>query len=540
PSPDPAEVIVDNVFYFTEPFYQDGFIAREVDRVVAAGHAYFTAAGNNARQAYENSYRWAGTQIMPGVNPTSPPHDFDPGTGMDVFQKIRLASGTTTFSFQWSQPYISAAAGSGGALSDMDIYLYTEPPGAAPIASGIDLNIGGDPIEVFSYTNPGPPTLFNLAITKFSGPDPWLMKYLFFNSGSEILEYPTHSSTVVGHSSAAGAATVGAAFYFETPPFGTAPPVIEGFSSAGPQTILFDTAGNPLAQPQTRYKPIFTAPDGGNTTFFGSDIPDPGDGSDLDAFPNFFGTSAAAAHAAGAAALMLESLGGPGSLTPAAIHDTLGDTAIDMAPSGFDFESGYGLIDVDAAVTAALPVELVSFTAVADGNAAILQWETASETNNAGFDIQHRYFDGDFESVDFVEGYGTTLEAQRYTYRLENLDPGPHTFRLKQIDFDGTFEHHGEVEVFVELPGRYALSEAYPNPFNPETQFTLVLARAQQVRVEAYDVIGRRVALLHDGLFEADELHRLTFAASHLPSGLYVVRVVGETFTASTSALLVK
>ena len=158
---------------------------------------------------------------------------------------------------------------------------------------------------------------------------------------------------------------VGAVFYYNSPAFGTTTPILNGYSSAGGTPILFDTAGNPTSI--IRRKPEVSAPDGTNTTFFGFDIADPGDGSDLDTFPNLFGTSAAAPHAAGVAALMLEAVGGPGSLTPEEIYAGLESTAIDITrrspevfppvdpgvnnlPAGFDLDSGYGLIQADAAV----------------------------------------------------------------------------------------------------------------------------------------------------------------------------------------------
>ena len=187
-----------------------------------------------------------------------------------------------------------------------------------------------------------------------------------------------------------------------------------------------------------------------------------------------------------------------------------------------------------------LPVELTAFDAVVDQATVLLRWETASETNNAGFQVEHRYFDGVFEAMDFVEGSGTTLDARHYRYHIEGLDPGRHVFRLKQIDFDGTLEYHPEVEVFVELPGAYALSEAYPNPFNPETHVTLMVETTQQVRVEVYDVVGRRVALLYDGLLDADDLHRFVFDARNLPSGIYLYRVLGERFSDVKPMTLVK
>ncbi len=351
PSPDPAEVIVDDVFYFAEPFFQDGIIAQAVDGVVSAGHSYFSSAGNSARQAYESPFTTSGI-TPPGLAFPGIGHDFDPGGGVDIYQMISLPTGTTTISLQWDEPYASAT-GMGGSTNDIDFHLYAEPPGSAPLLSSITANISGDPIEVMTIDEGA--GLFNLVITNFFGADPGVMKYVFFNSGMKVLEFPTFSGTVVGHSNAAGAEAVGAAFYFDTPPFGTDPPVIEGFSSAGPQPILFDLADTPIPDPM-RMKPEIVAPDKGNTTFFGSDIPDPGDGSDTDAFPNFEGTSAAASHAAGVAALMLEAVP---ALTPGEIYSGLETTAIDMDDPftggfdvGFDFGTGFGLIDAAVAMIA--------------------------------------------------------------------------------------------------------------------------------------------------------------------------------------------
>lgn len=188
----------------------------------------------------------------------------------------------------------------------------------------------------------------------------------------------------------------------------------------------------------------------------------------------------------------------------------------------------------------ALPVELVAFNAQADRNDVVLHWETASETNNAGFHVEHRYAGDTFEAVAFVEGFGTTLEARSYRHRLAGLAPGRHVFRLKQVDYDGTFEYSPEVEVTVALPDAAALSPAYPNPFNPETRFTLVVATKQEATVAVYDMTGRRVATLHDGPLAADVPYGFTFDARDLPSGLYVVRATGQTFMTTTSALLVR
>ncbi len=189
-----------------------------------------------------------------------------------------------------------------------------------------------------------------------------------------------------------------------------------------------------------------------------------------------------------------------------------------------------------------LPVELVAFDALVDGSDVLLQWQTASETNNAGFEIQRlsNNAGAEWAVLGWVEGHGTTLEAQHYTHRLEDLPPGAHRFRLKQIDYDGTFDFSPEVEVFIEIPGAYVLSDAFPNPFNPQTKFTLMLAAPQKVKVEVFDVAGRRVALLHEGLLEADRSHWFTFDARGLSSGLYFYRVAAERFTATKAMTLAK
>ena len=189
-----------------------------------------------------------------------------------------------------------------------------------------------------------------------------------------------------------------------------------------------------------------------------------------------------------------------------------------------------------------LPVELALFQATLDGQAVELRWKTVSETNNAGFEVQSFSKDdgGQWRVLGYVEGHGTTIEAQSYTYRADNLLAGTYRFRLKQIDFDGAFEYSPEVEVAVGIPTSYHLSPAYPNPFNPKTQFSLSVARAQQVQVAVYDVVGRRVALLFDGLMEAQTTHAFAFEAGSLPSGLYLVRVQSEYFVTSQTITLLK
>ncbi len=343
-----AHVINDDVLLLTEPMFQDGIIAQAVNQVKAMGVAYFSSAGNQARQSYESPFRSSGQVVDIGFGPEEF-HDFDPDPmTTDVCQQITVpAGGVLIVGFQWDQPFFSVS-GAPGSASDIDIAL-ADAECTTALAFGIDFNVGADPIEVFFVFNPGPDTTFNLVIGNFEGPNPALMKTVLFGSGM-VDEFDTASGASFGHNSALGGLGVGAAFYQQTPEFGANPPVIENFSSAGGTPILFDTAGNRLPSPELREQPDITAPDGTNTTFLGGSD-DEGDG-----FPNFFGTSAAAPHAAGVAALMKQL---DPSLTPDAIYAALKATAIDMDDpattafdTGFDFRSGHGLIQADAALAA--------------------------------------------------------------------------------------------------------------------------------------------------------------------------------------------
>ncbi len=208
------------------------------------------------------------------------------------------------------------------------------------------------------------------------------------------------------------------------------------------------------------------------------------------------------------------------------------------AREGAEFDQLY--FDTDA--TSPLPVELVAFTAVRDGRAVLLRWTTASETNNAGFEVQIHPPASDirnpqWDAAAWVAGQGTTEQAHHYAHRVEGLPAGVHRFRLKQIDYDGTFAYSPQVEVFLDVPGVYHLSAAYPNPFRRAASFSLSVARAQRVAVAVYDLLGRRVALLHEGRFPAATTRAFRFDAGGLPGGLYVIRIEAERFAASRAVV---
>jgi len=340
-----ARVIVDDVFYFAEPMFQDGIIAQAVDTVVGQGAAYFSAAGNDARLSYESGFR-AGTVFTDGQFPNffgGTAHNFAPTGPADHFQRITIPHNRSLLIlFQWDSPTASACVGCPGSPNDVDIYLFDATATQVVGGSASD-NVNGNPVEIFEFTNTGPTADFNLMIVNWAGPLPGFIKYIQLGSSDvTVQEFNTASGTVFGHANAHGAETVGAAPWFSTPAFGVNPPLLEPFSSAGGTPIFFDIAGNRLASPAIRQKPEIVASDGANTTFFSSDIP-----QDADTFPNFFGTSAAAPHAAAVAALLLEK---QPAITPIGIYSTLESTALNMGPPGFDLDSGFGLMQTDAAL----------------------------------------------------------------------------------------------------------------------------------------------------------------------------------------------
>ena len=333
-----ADVINDDYANLKEPMFQDGIEAQAVDTVVAQGIPYFTAVGNYDRTSYESAFRPSGLTAC-----TGPAHDFDPGPGVDVFQRVTVAAGGVAhLSLQWDQPFYSVS-GAPGSASDLDICLYEDPPGDPEEGiGGRDHNIGKDALEVLAPIELLEEFTLNVAISHRGGPLPGLLKYVNFGADMTIDEFDTKSSTTLGHANASGAESVGAANYSKTPVFGTSPPVLAAYSSAGGTPILFDKAGRRIPK-LVRQKPEIVGPDDTNTTFF------PGRDIEPDGFPNFKGTSAAAPHAAALGALLRQI--SPG-LTPAQLYSRLESTAIDMGTSGFDFDSGFGFVSAQSSLLA--------------------------------------------------------------------------------------------------------------------------------------------------------------------------------------------
>jgi len=193
---------------------------------------------------------------------------------------------------------------------------------------------------------------------------------------------------------------------------------------------------------------------------------------------------------------------------------------------------------------ASLPVELTSFTGQSDGEAALLSWSTASETNNAGFRVERRMDDTDsWTRMRFVESRatgGTSAEPLSYRFRTEALDVGVHAFRLVQTDLDGSTTPSEAVTVRIGLDAAFVLSAVSPSPLREWGSVELTVRKGQELTARLYDVTGRRVRVLHDGPLAGQTTHRLTVDARGLPSGIYFVRVVGEDFAAGRKVVVVR
>jgi len=354
-------VIVDDVAYFAEPFFQDGPVAVAVDEVTAAGASYFSAAGNdnlfdgegNSISSWEApEYRDAGS--CPAALEAEHCMDFHPGEGVDETLGVTVSAGSTlTVDFQWAEPWQ-------GVETDLDLFLLDAEGNVLDSENGTADNVGSSqkPFEFLQWTNGGEsPVQVQLAVNHCFGAGcnaaasaagPPRLKLGFMQNGGGVteVEHPRSEGgdvvgpSIFGHAAAAGAISTGA-IRFNT----TAAP--EYFSSRGPVTHLFGpvdgaTPAEPLAEAETISKPDLTATDGGINTFFGAPV---------SGGYRFYGTSAAAPHAAAVAALVRD---GAPEASAAQVREALTATALQVGPAGAygAFDVGAGMIDAEAAVGA--------------------------------------------------------------------------------------------------------------------------------------------------------------------------------------------
>jgi hypothetical protein len=417
-----AKVVIDDVGYFDEPFFQDGLVAQAVNAVVANGVAYFSSAGNNGTLAYDNNaptFATAGT----GQNASEHLLNFDTTgatttTALPVTIPSMAPGDFVAIVVEWDQPYVTGAPNSGGATSQINVCItatsgndiITNYNGQTATCSGLN-TLGHDPYQVMIIDNPANAAgnssqeTVNIVVgLANASAAPGRIKVVVEDDGlgSQITKFAGNGGgTVQGHPLAAGAAAVGAVWFPNTPSCGATTPLsvslLESFSSAGGDPILFDVNGTRLTTAVMRQKPDFVSPDGGNDTFLGftlasGGITDPSTVAQCAnnaSFPNFFGTSAAAPHAASIAVLMLQA---DPALTPTQIYTILQQSTAPMgvtpvpASGTYNFAAGYGFVLADQAaqmvpaIIPTAPTLTLASTSIVAGSSTTLTWSSANTT----------------------------------------------------------------------------------------------------------------------------------------------------------------
>jgi hypothetical protein len=188
----------------------------------------------------------------------------------------------------------------------------------------------------------------------------------------------------------------------------------------------------------------------------------------------------------------------------------------------------------------ALPVELASFVSTINGRNVELNWATASETNNSGFDIERSSANGSWTKIANVSGNGTSAISHSYSYTDRNLASGNYSYRLKQIDFNGNFEYFNlNNEVIVGVPSNFSLSQNYPNPFNPSTKINFDLPVDGNVSLKIFDMSGKEVMTLVNEVRTAG-YYSVNFNGASLSSGIYFYTIQSGSFVSTKKMTLIK
>jgi len=487
-----CKIIVDDITYSTEPFLKDGVVAKTVDEVKAAaggGVTYFSSAGNFGNKSYQadfNRYTFGGRTV----------HNFGTSGAPDPFEKIKLAPGDYTFVFQWLDNIYSLSETTGTQV-DLDIFLTRTEDGSGLIGFNRD-NLVGDPIEFIPITiPPGDSVEYNIFIVNNTPSNPTnpRMMYAVLRGNPRFMEtYHTGGPTIVGQANANGAIAVGASRFNHQPGHPLLPdalssitkPQIESFSSRG-GTIM-------MGESTPRQKPELVGPDGVNTTVkLGQDYPN----NALDGWSNFFGTSAAAPHAAAAAALIIQGrqrfLAQP--TTPDQVKSLFQTTATDMETPGFDFISGLGLVNANAAMrTFAEPrphnIRLVLPGGVPSSPSGTFQIIVVGENFSENTEIWYNDIklepdsingtkDTIWVTVPVPDPNGGPTEIRAYN------PPNPNTVVVNGEHLDGGFSNSlffGEAEVIITaLPVTLKYGQQIPTVF--DTLITINGKRLQDTAV---------------------------------------------------------
>lgn len=233
--------------------------------------------------------------------------------------------------------------------------------------------------------------------------------------------------------------------------------------------------------------------------------------------------------------------------------DVIKATATLQIPGGISYSGVSGVLQLlvlgrtttglrTAQITyGALPVELGSFTASINNRNVELNWNTSTETNNAGFEVERKISGSEsWQELAFVSGNGFTNTVRNYSYTDRNLSEGTYNYRLKQVDYNGNFEYFNlNSEIEIGTPNSFNISQNYPNPFNPSTKINFEMAKEGNVSIKVFDYTGKEISTLVNG-FRSAGYYTIDFNAINLSSGIYFYRMEANNFTKVMKMSLIK
>jgi photosystem II stability/assembly factor-like uncharacterized protein len=198
---------------------------------------------------------------------------------------------------------------------------------------------------------------------------------------------------------------------------------------------------------------------------------------------------------------------------------------LDYSPQTHTLRAGtHGRGVYEAYVDFYLPVELASFSAAVSNNSVLLNWMTASEINNKGFEVERKLKNQDWVTIGFVTGNGTSTEKHNYKFSDETMNEnynGRVLYRLKQVDFNGEYNYSNQVFAdFDFIPNQVTLAQNFPNPFNPTTTIKYSIPVEANVKLVVYNSIGEKVSELVNSV-QATGNYQVTWNATDFASGIY-------------------
>jgi len=218
------------------------------------------------------------------------------------------------------------------------------------------------------------------------------------------------------------------------------------------------------------------------------------------------------------------------SLTPSGnTYIYSGSLDYNFSNSAYTHTPSGSIFNIPNAGDGTLPVHLTSLNSFASGRDITIKWTTESELNNAGFEIERKYSDGNWISAGYVKGNGTTNTNIDYSFTDKKLSSGKYEYRIRQIDLNGNYTYYRlQNAIEIGIPGKFNLSQNYPNPFNPVTKIDFDLPFDSKVRISVYDMIGREVKTLIAGETKTAGFYTIELNALNLSSGTYFYRMIAN------------